>query len=75
MRNFLVVITFPRIEPQAGNSNLSKQHMMPTTDFHSVFIPHVEKALVELSENEKNSINSPEALTLQNLRIHQDQDK
>lgn len=33
----------------------------------SAFIPYPEKALVEISENEKNNVNSLEALAVQNI--------
>lgn len=34
---------------------------------HSAFIPYPEKALAEISENEKNNVNSLEELTVQNV--------
>lgn len=48
---------------QAKHPSLQRAHDTHH-QLHSVFIPHPEKALVEMSENEKNNVSSLEALTI-----------
>lgn len=64
------------MNPSGNNisQDLQAKHSQPLQiahdaqhQLHSAFIPYPEKALVEMSENEKNNVNSLEALTVQNV--------